>query len=159
MVNPAIILSPTRPGHSSGQLLGMVLRGSRHYPAGANGFVGVWDVAEAIQLLLSSDFAQGERFILSAENLSYKYVMNQLAEALGQRPPKRQLSPSLLHFMASFQEPIARLRQKPPMITHQSAITLSHRFYYDNAKFKAAMAYEFADIPSVAKAIAGRLDQ
>lgn len=72
------------------------------YPPGANGFVAAADVAEAIRLLLERD-RNGDRFLLSAANWSYRELLATFAKAAGRPAPQRALSPRILRWLGRWE--------------------------------------------------------
>lgn len=90
ILNPSFILGAGDWKKSSLQLIGKVDSGLLFYPSGSNGFVDVRNVAEAVYNLLVSDIS-GQRIIVSAENKSYKEIIDLLARQLGKKGPPYQL--------------------------------------------------------------------
>lgn len=91
IVNPAIIFGPANWETGSAKMFKTIYDGMKFYTTGVTGFVDVKDVARAMVFLMEGknfDRAKNRRFILSAENLSYKNVFAQIAEALGKPKPK-----------------------------------------------------------------------
>ena len=64
------------------------------FPLGHSGFVDVRDVAKAAIKLMNSDI-NGQRYILSADNLSYLDITKQMAEHFQKTPPHIALTPLL----------------------------------------------------------------
>lgn len=62
----------------------------KYYPEGTNGWVDVRDVAEAVLLSLNGDH-NGQRFIISAENVSFKIMFEKIAKSLNVDPPNKKL--------------------------------------------------------------------
>lgn len=89
-VNPVIVLGPGDFTRSSSMLFTLVHRGLKWYPTGSNGFVSARDVARAATML-STNGCWGERFVVCAENSSYRHLMTLMAEAMGVRAPHRPL--------------------------------------------------------------------
>lgn len=90
ILNPSFILGAGDWQKSSLQLIGKVDSGILFYPSGSNGFVDVRNVAEAVYHLMVSDIS-GERIIISAENKSYKEIIDLLASQLGKKGPSYKL--------------------------------------------------------------------
>ncbi|MEZ4986176.1 MAG: hypothetical protein R2795_14250 [Saprospiraceae bacterium] len=75
---PSIILGPGRWDEGSVAIFKYVAKQPSYYPAGESGFVDVRDVAKAILLVLERA-VDGDRFLLNAENISYRDLMTQMA--------------------------------------------------------------------------------
>jgi len=87
IVNPATILGFGDWESSSLKIIKRVYDGLSFYTPGKNGFVGVTDVVKAMLELMESEI-ENERFILVAENISFKLLFEKIACALKVRPPK-----------------------------------------------------------------------
>ena len=61
---------------------------------GSNGFADVEDTARAIIALMNSGI-RNERFIISAENRSYREIFNWMAHGFGKKHPSRKAGPFL----------------------------------------------------------------
>ena len=86
IVNPSIIIGPGEWERSSSRLFSVVWKGMKYYTEGITGYVDVRDVVSAMTALMASDIS-GERFTISAENLSYRQVLQWIAEKLGKQAP------------------------------------------------------------------------
>ncbi len=88
ILNPSIIIGEGDFSRSSGELFSQSAQGVPVYPAGKNGFVSARDVA-LISVELANSGTRGERFILNAENLSYKDAMTLISHSVGAKPPSK----------------------------------------------------------------------
>ncbi|WP_374165733.1 NAD-dependent epimerase/dehydratase family protein [Arcticibacter sp. MXS-1] len=86
IVNPSVIIGRDAGSKGSGKIFETVRKGLRFYTNGICGMVDVEDVARAMILLMESGI-QEERFILNAENISYKEVFETTAKCSGVRAP------------------------------------------------------------------------
>jgi nucleoside-diphosphate-sugar epimerase len=86
IVNPSIIIGPGDWSRSSSYLFTAVWKGMRFYTRGVTGYVDIHDVIKCMIALMEGE-TSGERFTISAENLSYKEILDQIAGALGKKPP------------------------------------------------------------------------
>lgn len=99
IVNPSIVIGPGDWESGSPQLFNAVWKGMRFYTRGITGFVDVRDVVRAMVLLMEDPCfgeAKNQRFLLSAENLSYQDVFNQIADALEKPRPSFHASDFML---------------------------------------------------------------
>lgn len=90
VVNPSVVLGPGFWGSGSSAFFPTIHKGLVAYPPGGTGVVDVRDVAEAMVTLSSLNF-QGQRFILSGANVSYKELFETIALSLGVSPPRLAL--------------------------------------------------------------------
>lgn len=95
IVNPSIIIGKDAGKSGSGALFQKVKQGLNYYPIGATGFVDVEDVAKTMILLMQSDVSD-ERFIINAENYSYKNFFQKIASAFNIPKPTKALKPWML---------------------------------------------------------------
>jgi len=72
IVNPSLILGPGFWEDNSG-LFRLVWQGLKYYTRGVNGYVDVRDLSKVMVRLMDRNIF-GERFIVSAENLSYEQL-------------------------------------------------------------------------------------
>ncbi len=87
IVNPSIIIGANAGFEGSGAIFELVKNGLSFYTDGTTGFVDVQDVAAAMIKLMNRSEApangeSGERFIVSAENYSYKDFFTAVARRL-----------------------------------------------------------------------------
>lgn len=98
IVNPGIILGPGFWKTGSGTVFGMGDRGPLIAPPGGSGFVSVKDVVEIMVMLMKAPIVN-ERYIVVAENWTYRKMLHCISKNLN-RPAPRFLLPiwSLLLF-------------------------------------------------------------
>jgi len=143
MVNPSMIFGVGRPGENTRQLVDQVRR--RQLPAaptGGNGVVDVLDVAGG-HLRAMDEGGTGERYILSGENLSWRTIIDMIAEGFGVRPPRLQLSLPLGMVLATVMEASGRLFRFRPLITREAVTQASRTFEYSNKKAVDELACTF----------------
>ncbi len=90
VVNPSIILGPSKPDQSSGMLVSMLRKGSKYYPSGGVGLVDVRDVSQACITAVEQE-KFGERYLLNSENLSFQDLLSKAALSFGNEKPKTKL--------------------------------------------------------------------
>lgn len=95
IVNPGVIIGPGFFRQGSGRLYFAVYNGMKFYTSGRTGYVGVWDVVKSLIGLMNSDI-HNERYILVAQNLSYREVFTDIANSIGVKPPKNEAKPWML---------------------------------------------------------------
>ena len=144
VVNPTIILGDARYDESSGMVYRSAARGRRHHPAGGNGFVGAEDLLEVIGALdQAADDGRkgvlGERFIVSAEEVSYRDMMGWVADGLGVRAPDRPLSGWMLEVAWRAATVWGRVTGTPPMLTRDMARNTMHMHRYDTSKLAGVL--------------------
>lgn len=86
IVNPSIIIGKNAGKEGSGQLFETIQKGLRYYPGGSFGYVDVEDVAKAMISLMNTEISE-ERFIINAENWSYRDLFSEIALGFDKSPP------------------------------------------------------------------------
>jgi len=87
IVNPSIIVGPGNWQAGSSQVFETMWKGLKFYTGGMNGFVDVNDLVKAMIILMEGDYS-GERYIISAENVSYKQFFEWMARAMDLPAPQ-----------------------------------------------------------------------
>ncbi len=147
IVNPANVLGS---GHwqgrtSTGQIFHNIWKGLRFHPLGSTGFVDVRDVVRFMVLLMESETC-GERYILSAENLPFKKVFDEIAVSIGVKPPSIPVTPLIREAAWRVAWLASKFTGKPAFITKQTARSSSRTFFYDNKKSLAAFPFQYTPI-------------
>ena len=135
IVNPVIILGAGDWTAGSSGLFKSAYDEFPWYTEGTGGFVDVMDVVKAMMLLMDSNIT-AERFILSAENLSYREVFTQMAKNFGKKPPHRRVTPLLASIVWRIEAVKAMFTGKDPLLTKETARTAAAKVQFDNQKLK-----------------------
>lgn len=143
VVNPSIILGPSKPHQSSGMLMSLLQKGSTYYPSGGVGAVDVRDVSKACLRAVEQE-KFGERYLLNSENLSFKDLLVLAAEAFGHEKPKTKLPNFLLELAWRFGA-IARLFGIKS-ISKESARSAQRQTNYGNAKAQNDLGLKFVPV-------------
>jgi nucleoside-diphosphate-sugar epimerase len=142
IVNPSIVLGPGDWDSSSMQLFKYVNQERAFYPKGEMNFVDVRDVANIIEILLFSDI-EAEKFILNSGKVPYKEAFHLISKYLNKRPPKIEVSYTLLTFAYILETIKAKLTGKRSIITRESMRLSKMTYSYSNQKLKDALNYKF----------------
>ena len=153
IVNPTNILGPGSWTGGTSTLFWAVMGGLMLYPEGINGYVDVSDVTTAMILLMDSDIS-GERFIINAENLAYKDVLEWIAAALNVEPPKYLFNAMESKLAWGGMKLYSRFTGKNPPLTKDNLTVLSCHYYYSNEKIKEAVKIRFTPIQKSIKNVA-----
>ena len=133
IVNPTIILGGNDWNKSSAEIFKTVYNEFPYYSEGVTGFVDVKDVAKAMITLMHSDISR-ERFIVSAENTSYKQLFDMIATAFHKKLPHKNITPFMAAMVWRFEAVKSLLTGKAPFITKETARTAMAKVYFDNSK-------------------------
>lgn len=156
MVNPSIVLGEGDWTRSSTQLIKYVYDENRFYTEGDINYVDVLDVAEAIVKLLHSNVVD-QRFILNAGALPYHNFLTRLAEALRKRPPSIRVPPTLAKIMASLESVRSFVTGTSPLITHETARSASHRYYYPGEQITRSIDFQYRPLDVTLQRIASQI--
>jgi len=94
VLHPGMILGPDVRGGALHNLFTVLRGGCWFYPLGFCGLVDVRDVSRAAITLMESDI-QGERFLLVAENSSFRGLFREISRRFRRKPPCIPLVPAL----------------------------------------------------------------
>ncbi len=159
ILNPVMVLGPGDWTENTSRIFATLYKGLPFYNRGVSGYVAARDVARALRLALESDFEKGERFILSAANLSQKEFFGKVAKSLGKKPPGILFPPFLLQPLGWASEMLAYLRGRTALITRET-LRSSHQqtFYHGEKAHQLGLSYTPIDevIEETGKAFLGR---
>ncbi len=152
VINPSVILGPGMWNSATAAFVKRIDKGLSFYPAGAVGFVDVRDVACIMYQLMKLSIT-GERFIINAENLSYKDFFIIIARKLGKKPPAFKVTRilSALAVVADFFAALFTGRRR--QISMQAMKIASETTLYSNEKIKKLLGYSFIPVEESVKFI------
>ncbi len=145
IVNPGIILGAGFPMSESGKIFGYVSKGIQFYTKGTSSFVGVHDVVKIMTILMDRDI-QGERFILSAQTLSFQHVLNHIADAMKVGRPTIYAQPWITTLAWKLDWILANIMRRKRKISRDNARALHAVIRYSSQKLNDAIGYEFENI-------------
>lgn len=151
IINPSTILGFGNWHQSSTALFKNVYKGFPWYTKGVNGFVGVEDVAEAGVQLLFSDITE-KRFIVNADNCSFRSVFSAIAEGFQKKPPHRHATKTLSELAWRLEKVKAMVTGSEPLLTKETAkVAHSHTSFDNSALLQALPGFGFTPLPTVIK--------
>jgi dihydroflavonol-4-reductase len=156
IVNPSLIIGPNAGTLGSGELFETVRKGLKFYTDGAAGFVDVEDVAKCMIALMESSITE-QRYIISAENWTYKDITAETAKGFNIPPPAILAKPWMMELAWRGAAFISRLTRKPPAIDKIAALSSTQVRNFDNSKIKAAIGIDFKPISKSIREICERL--
>ncbi len=142
IVNPGVILGAGFWEHNTGRFFTNAANNFKYYTVGKTAFVGVQDVVKAMIQLMESKITN-QNYLLVSENATFQYVMNEIVEVLGTKPPTKKVTP----FMASIAWRLAGLHAfftgKQPMITKHSSKAAQRVYNFSALKIQKDLGFEF----------------
>ena len=142
IVNPAVILGAGDWTKGSSKFFSQVYKDLRFHTHGVTAFVDVRDASRCmIQLMEHKRF--GERYILSAGNLSYRELFNMIADNLKVKRPVIEARPWMLNVAYYLSWLAAKLTGKTPALTKETVHSAFQQIRYSGEKIEKTLEYEF----------------
>jgi dihydroflavonol-4-reductase len=149
IVNPSLIMGK---GMSFSGAVEMIQK-YPYYPCGSNGFVDVTDVVEImIKLTLYTEIT-GERYILSAENLSLKQLVEYFVENTGKTIQPKKISKSSLKFFYFLLSAVNFIVNKKTIISKDMIRMITTDYAFSNQKIKTELSYNFKSVEESIKGL------
>ena len=145
IVNPGVIIGPGYWDSGSGKLFKIAAKGSKYYPPGGTGFVGINDVIQMMTSLMASPI-KNERFIAVSENLSYQEILSRISSNLGKKPPKKEISLGVLKILRRVDWLLNILFGRKRSLSRAQLYALQYRTYYKNDKAIKMMGFEYSSL-------------
>ncbi len=153
IVNPSIILGPGNWKTGSSSFFTTVAKGFKFYTNGTSGYVDVRDVSKAMISLMESDIS-AERFLVSAENLTYKDFFTEIAINLNVTPPTIYANPLLSSLAWRLEAIRAKLCFSQPKIARNTVISVHKKLAFSNLKIIKTLGIQFRPIANSISEIA-----
>lgn len=145
IVNPGVILGAGIWRYGSGSLFKKVNKGLKYYTSGSIGLVAVEDVV-SIMITLTNSAITNERFILVAENWSYKDFLQAMAKAVNAKPPVKIASLALLQIGWRLDWLKHKLFGTRRELTKHLATSLCNQKTYSNTKITSQLPFDFKPV-------------
>jgi nucleoside-diphosphate-sugar epimerase len=149
IVNPSVILGPGKWESGSPRFFHTMRNGMKFYTDGSTGFVDVRDVSRAIIGLLQSDdwdSIKNQRFVISAENLTFRELFDRIAAALNQQKPTVRANRVLLQLGWRASRLVSLVTGKEPALTKETARSASKHSQYDGSKITRTIDFGYLQI-------------
>ena len=145
IVNPGVILGPGFWESGSGRLFISAAKGSRYYPPGGTGFIGVEDLVRMMIQLMESEVVN-ERFIAVSDNLTYKEVLTRLAVELQKPAPRKKLSIRLLEILWRIDWIWHLISRRKRKLSRMQVASLKSISIYNRDKISEYIDFEYTDM-------------
>ncbi|MEO6149845.1 MAG: NAD-dependent epimerase/dehydratase family protein [Mucilaginibacter sp.] len=152
IVNPSLIIGVNAGTEGTGELFNTVRKGLKFYTPGTAGIVDVEDVAKSMIALMNSDIT-AQRYIINAENYSYKQLVEEIAQGFGIKPPATEAKPWMMGLAWRAARFVSAITGGDPFIDKiaaQSSVMLKE---FDNSKIKKAIGIEFKPVSESIKEV------
>ena len=148
IVNPGVIFGTGFRNQGSGKFFSTIQKGLPFYTNGSTAYVGVTDVVKIMIQLMKSEIV-GQRFIVIAENCSFKDMIFRIAKKLQVKKPKIEAKPWLLNLVWRLDWLISILFRTKRKLSKYGALSLTSSEYISNQKIKNALNFDFQSIDKV----------
>jgi nucleoside-diphosphate-sugar epimerase len=138
ILNPSTILGYGDWNNSSCAIFKSAYKEFPWYSNGINGFVSVEDVAKATLLLLEAGISN-ERFIVNADNWSFRQVFNSMADGFAKKRPQREATAALAAIAWRIEKVKNFFSGTPSLLTKETARIAQTATYFDNSKICRAL--------------------
>jgi len=145
IVNPGIILGAGFFEDGSGKIFQKVINGNSFYINKRTGFVYVNDVIEFMIKIVYSPL-KNERYILVSQSLSFKTVMDFIAETFKVKKPKIRVRKWMLYIVWFIQKILGLFKPLNLQITINTISKINKQTEYDNSKSEALFDFEYTSI-------------
>jgi len=140
VVNPTIILGPWGGKAGSMSFFHHLKKSSTFYTAGTVGFVDVNDVVKTMIRLMDEN-KMGERYIISAENLSLYNFFTDITQQINKPAPRIKMGKTGLKIFRFINNLAGGTKITSTMVAHSSGT-----YIYSNKKITKALNYRFTPI-------------
>lgn len=152
IINPGVIIGPGFWEQGSGKLFKSVANGLSFYTKGITGFIAVPDVVQIAVKLMKSKHSN-DRFTLIAENITFRELLDTIADSLNVKRPSLHASPLLVNVTYRidwFISNVFGLKRRLDLATAKASYS---KKWYSNEKIKNALPTQFLDIHQYIKQI------
>ena len=133
IINPSLVIGGKTWNQSSLQIFKKVYDGLPYYTTGSTGIVDAQDIAKMTLFLLKSDI-NGERYLASGGNISYKDLFQLMAAFMGRKAPQNPAPKWMMSLFWKLEKVRSFISGKEPILTRETVRSSSHISKYDNQK-------------------------
>lgn len=153
VVNPGVIFGAGFYTSGSSLFFTKIKKGLLFYTRGVVGIVAVEDVVKSMLAAMNSN-STGERFIVVAENWTYKELFDTLASALQVKKPTVEAKPWLTGLLWKVDWFLGTFFGKRRLLTHATALALHDKSCLDSGKLQATFSISFLPMKDYLTALA-----
>ncbi|MEO8771383.1 MAG: NAD-dependent epimerase/dehydratase family protein [Ferruginibacter sp.] len=135
IINPSVVLGAGNWNEGSTEIFKSIYNELPWYTEGITGFVDVRNVAGSMIALMESEIVS-QRFVVSAENESFRNVFNMIAKGFNKKLPTRKVTPLLAAIVWRLEAVKSKFTSVKPLITKETAASAMAVQYFDNGKLK-----------------------
>jgi nucleoside-diphosphate-sugar epimerase len=151
VINPGVILGAAINNEDwnrgSATIFATIAKSNRFYTNGTTGFIEVSDVLSIMIQLMQSDI-KNEKFILVAENITYRKFADLICEGIKQKPSSIYARKWITQIAWRVDWIAANVFKRNRILSKSLAQSLHSDDVYDNSKIKKTLNFEFKSIES-----------
>jgi len=152
IINPGVILGAGFWNAGSGEIFSLVKKGLKFYTMGTTGFVNVKDVIVLMHKLMNSNVT-GERIIAVAENISFRDILYNIADAMKVKRPDTYAKPWMSSLAWRVDWLVSKISGSKRRLTQDDSHALHTTTMYSNEKAQRLFNFEFTDVKTSVKEI------
>lgn len=141
ILNPGVVLGPGFWDQGSGSIFSRAAKERNYHIPGGTGFVGVNDLVDAAIAAMESP-QKSERFIVVGENLTYRELLQKVAQGLEVSPPSKELPFPVLECLWRLDWLLAALTGSRRRLTKALVRGMRQREMYDSQKIKRELGLD-----------------
>jgi len=153
IVNPGVILGSGFWHKGTGNLFTLINKGFNYYTEGITGFISVKDVVEIMHRLMQSNI-KNERFILVADNVSFKDLFFTIADSLHKKRPRIRVSKLISEILWRLDYVKSKITSTEPLMTKANSRSSQSKNYFSSQKIISALNIKFESIEKAIEKIA-----
>jgi dihydroflavonol-4-reductase len=142
---PSMVLGAGDFNSSSPKLFTKISNGLKFYPLGTNGWVDVRDVANAVYKS-TIDNHDGQRYIISAQNLKYQDIFNKIATKMNLSIPSKPITNFKGNIFWRLESIKSWIIGVEPVFTKETFMSTSVTAIYDHSKSVNDLGMQYIDI-------------
>lgn len=154
IVNPSIVLGPGNWDAGSSGLFKLVWKGMKFYTGGSTGYVDVKDVVKGMVLLMDDrhfEAFKNNRYLLSAENWSFREMFNLIADELDRPRPSLYAGNLMLGFAWRAMAALQLFIKTERPVTREVAFAAGAKVCFDGSKITAVPGFSYLPVAESVK--------
>lgn len=145
ILNPSTVLGAGFWQSGPQKLFNLSWKSFKYYPNGSTGLVDVRDVAK-LHIRAMNSAINGQRYIVCAQNMDYRALMNQIALNLEARAPSTKISRWFQNLIWRTEAIKSIFTKEPPFLTRETVAITNQTYQYKNDKVKEIFDFNFTPI-------------
>jgi nucleoside-diphosphate-sugar epimerase len=145
VVQPGVILGPGFWNSGTGEIFTKVSKGFNYFTSGIVGVVDVNDVSESMIKLMNSEIIN-KQFIIISENVTYKYLMNNVATVVGNTKNLKEIKKWQLLCYFQIDRFLGAISVRKRSVFRANINSAFKQLVYDTSKIKSETGLEFLTV-------------